>query len=58
LAKLYKLQVVAEGVETAEQLNYLKTIACTLAQGYFLSRPLEWEDFLSVLKSDSATVNN
>jgi len=51
---LYKLQVVAEGVETAEQLNYLKTIACTLAQGYFLSKPLEWEDFLSVLKSDSA----
>jgi len=46
LAKLYNLQVVAEGVETAEQLDYLKNIGCTRAQGYFLSKPIEWERFL------------
>jgi len=46
LAKLYNLQVVAEGVETVEQLDYLKTIGCARAQGYFLSKPIEWEHFL------------
>lgn len=34
------LQVVAEGVETAEQLQYLFEHNCDLIQGYFLSRPL------------------
>lgn len=34
------LEVVAEGVETAEQLNYLADHGCDLAQGYFLCRPL------------------
>lgn len=34
------LEVVAEGVETAEQLQYLTEHHCDLVQGYFLSRPL------------------
>lgn len=34
------LEVVAEGVETAEQLQYLADHNCDLIQGYFLSRPL------------------
>jgi diguanylate cyclase (GGDEF)-like protein len=34
------LEVVAEGVETAEQLQYLAEHNCDLIQGYFLSRPL------------------
>ena len=37
------LQVVAEGVETAEQLQYLFDHHCDLIQGYFLSRPLPEE---------------
>jgi len=53
LAKLYKLQVVAEGVETAEQLDYLKTIGCTRAQGYFLSKPVEWERFLVLWRGNA-----
>jgi len=32
--------VVAEGVETAEQLQFLKTLNCNLAQGYYISHPL------------------
>ena len=36
-----KLDIVAEGVETIEQLNFLKTHACDIAQGYYLHRPLE-----------------
>lgn len=34
------LEVVAEGVETAEQMQYLAEHNCDLIQGYFLSRPL------------------
>jgi EAL domain-containing protein (putative c-di-GMP-specific phosphodiesterase class I) len=35
-----KLEVVAEGVETQEQLTFLRSIQCDGVQGYFLSRPL------------------
>jgi EAL domain-containing protein (putative c-di-GMP-specific phosphodiesterase class I) len=33
-------QVVAEGVETLEQLDFLRERGCDVAQGYFLARPL------------------
>ena len=33
------LPVVAEGVETAEQLEALRTLGCRWAQGYHLGRP-------------------
>jgi EAL domain-containing protein (putative c-di-GMP-specific phosphodiesterase class I) len=32
--------VVAEGVETIEQLDFLRERGCDIAQGYFLARPL------------------
>ena len=49
LAELYGLRVIAEGVETEEQLNYLKRHGCDWAQGYFLSRPLLWDDLIKRL---------
>jgi len=57
LAKLYKLQVVAEGVETAEQLDYLKTIGCARAQGYLLSKPVEWERFLALWRENAKNID-
>jgi diguanylate cyclase (GGDEF)-like protein len=41
LAHNLGLQVIAEGVETAHQLDYLKTLKCQYGQGYFFSPPRE-----------------
>ncbi|WP_237134129.1 EAL domain-containing protein [Pseudohongiella sp. O18] len=38
------MKVVAEGVETIEQLNYLKEIGCDNYQGYLLSKPMSSDD--------------
>jgi diguanylate cyclase (GGDEF)-like protein/PAS domain S-box-containing protein len=40
----FGLKVVAEGVETATQLEFLQSCGCYAAQGYFLSRPIPEED--------------
>ena len=40
LAHALGLQVIAEGVETAEQVEYLALYNCDIVQGYFLSHPL------------------
>ena len=39
------LQVIAEGVETAEQRDWLHKIGCDYAQGYFYARPMPAHDF-------------
>jgi diguanylate cyclase (GGDEF)-like protein len=46
LAHHLGLEVVAEGVETAEQLQYLSDQACDLVQGYFLSQPVPAAKFM------------
>lgn len=40
LAQSLQIGVIAEGIETAEQLDILKTLQCNMGQGYFFSRPL------------------
>ena len=39
------LKVVAEGVETAEQLKFLREAGCDMVQGYYVSRPVTAEEF-------------
>jgi EAL domain-containing protein (putative c-di-GMP-specific phosphodiesterase class I)/GGDEF domain-containing protein len=43
------LKVVAEGVETEEQLDFLKKYQCDYAQGYYISMPLEKDKALDML---------
>ena len=45
------LEVIAEGVETQEQVAFLKESGCGLFQGYFLSKPLPVAEFLSLCES-------
>jgi diguanylate cyclase (GGDEF)-like protein len=44
IAKSLNLMVVAEGVETQEQLNELQRLGCTIIQGYLISKPINLED--------------
>jgi len=45
MARRLNLQVIAEGVETSEQLAFLRAQKCELAQGYLFSRPLTADAF-------------
>ncbi len=49
LAKNLQLDVVAEGVETAEQVQELKKLDCKYAQGYFFSKPLSRDEAEALL---------
>ena len=49
LAKGLNLRVVAEGVETREQLAMLTELQCDLAQGYLFSRPVDADKFETYL---------
>jgi len=49
LANLYQLRVVAEGVETKKQLEYLQQIECELVQGSYLSEPLALQQLIELI---------
>ena len=44
LRVLMGMDVVAEGVETREQLEILRALGCKYGQGYFFSKPLDTQD--------------
>lgn len=49
LAKVMSFEVVAEGVETREQLDFLAALGCDLIQGYYFSKALPKEKLVSLL---------
>ncbi len=53
LAQLYELRVIAEGVETARQLKYLKRIGCDYVQGFYLCEPLAPLDLIDRLRENN-----
>jgi EAL domain-containing protein (putative c-di-GMP-specific phosphodiesterase class I) len=57
LARSLNLTAIAEGVETAEQLQALQTLGCEQSQGYFFSRPLSIEKLREWLINEHSAVN-
>ena len=51
LAHNLRLKVVAEGVETAEQLKFLRSIGCDQYQGFHFSAALPAEEFAALVAS-------
>ena len=49
ISKQFKLEVIAEGVETKEHMEFLKHIDCEYVQGYFISKPLPLKKFQELL---------
>lgn len=52
IARLMDLSVVAEGVETYDQLERLKKIDCDYVQGYYFARPMPCEDFEDLVSKE------
>jgi diguanylate cyclase (GGDEF)-like protein len=52
LANNLGLTVIAEGVETGEQLTYLENSQCDQMQGFYFSKPVTAEEFEKILRAD------
>ncbi|MBK1647817.1 putative bifunctional diguanylate cyclase/phosphodiesterase [Rhabdochromatium marinum] len=50
LSRGLELDIVAEGTETAEHIEFLRRHGCTTAQGYYYSRPVTAEEFAHLLR--------
>jgi EAL domain-containing protein (putative c-di-GMP-specific phosphodiesterase class I) len=53
-AREFGLRVIAEGVETAEQLAFVRRVGCHEAQGYYFGRPVPAAEFARVLHRTEA----
>ena len=53
IAHILQKQVIAEGVETREQLDYLRNIGCDMIQGFFFSKPLPEQEALAFLEKNA-----
>ena len=51
MGRSLKLRVIAEGVETQEELAFLQAHECDEAQGYYFSRPVPAQQFVKLLET-------
>ena len=52
------LELLAEGVETEEQVELLRKIGCDNVQGYYYAKPMPVEDFFELLQKDRQSINS
>ena len=55
LARNLKMRVVAEGVENEAQLHLLKKLNCEAAQGYYFSKPLDFDEAMNLIEGKSGS---
>ena len=53
MAKSMSLEVIAEGIETAAQLNLLRAAGCSIGQGFYFCVPLSADELLPFLRQDT-----
>ena len=53
MAASLRLQVIAEGVETQEQLSLLRSEKCHAYQGYYFAKPMDEASLTALLKSNT-----
>ncbi|MBT8329407.1 MAG: EAL domain-containing protein, partial [Desulfofustis sp.] len=58
MARNLGIEVIAEGVETEQELHYLYRQGCFIYQGFYFSKPLEEEPFVEVLRRGSIKSNH
>ena len=58
LAKKLNMKIVAEGIETEEQVEFLTEQACDLIQGYFYAKPMPVSEFEEKYREISGTQYN
>jgi EAL domain-containing protein (putative c-di-GMP-specific phosphodiesterase class I) len=51
MGRSLNLRVIAEGVETQEELSFLQAHQCDEAQGYYFGRPVHPEQFAKLLET-------
>ncbi len=54
MAKWLGIPVVAEGVETKAQVDFLRTLGCEMIQGYYYSRPIPRDEYEKLLEQESS----
>jgi len=57
LGKSQNLRIVAEGVETSRQLEFLGKIGCDACQGYWVAPPMAAETFLGWLEENQQRID-
>lgn len=56
MANKLGLELLAEGVETKEQVDILRNIGCDQVQGYYYAKPMPAEDFFTLLMEQNKKV--
>ena len=51
MAAWLDLAVIVEGVETKEQRNFLESIGCEYAQGFYYAKPMPWQEYENTLRN-------
>ncbi len=58
MAKMKQLKIIAEGIETIEQIQYLQGVNCDIGQGYFIGKPMEFSQIVMFLKQQKIGEQN